>query len=134
MAPEVAGRIVGLPVVDNQYVRKGDLLVEIDPTNYQIAVRQGGNGTADRGQRAEHRGASRAAGPDEASKAQVDQAQPRCYSASSRRRHQDSQRCGTVQNAQLWARSSASRRPRSGADSVAPACGATVALNAPPQR
>jgi hypothetical protein len=40
MAPEVAGRIVGLPVVDNQYVRKGDLLVEIDPTNYQIAVRQ----------------------------------------------------------------------------------------------
>jgi biotin/lipoyl-binding protein len=25
MAPEVAGRIVSLPVVDNQYVRKGDL-------------------------------------------------------------------------------------------------------------
>jgi multidrug resistance efflux pump len=40
MAPEVAGRIVSLPVVDNQYVRKGDLLIEIDPTNYQIAVSQ----------------------------------------------------------------------------------------------
>src|ERR1700722_7022328 len=33
MAPEVAGRIVELPVVDNKYVRKGDLLMEIDPTN-----------------------------------------------------------------------------------------------------
>jgi multidrug resistance efflux pump len=38
MAPEVAGRIVELPVVDNQYVRKGDLLMVIDPTNYRIAV------------------------------------------------------------------------------------------------
>jgi multidrug resistance efflux pump len=38
MAPEVAGRIVQLPVVDNQFVHKGDLLVLIDPTNYKIAV------------------------------------------------------------------------------------------------
>src|SRR5262249_51698054 len=40
MAPEVSGRIVELPVVDNQYVRKGDLLMVIDPTNYTIAVSQ----------------------------------------------------------------------------------------------
>ena len=40
MAPEVAGRIVELHVVDNKYVRKGDLLVAIDPTNYRIAVSQ----------------------------------------------------------------------------------------------
>src|SRR5262245_14796933 len=40
MAPEVAGRIVSLPIVDNQYVRKGDLLMEIDPTNYQIGMSQ----------------------------------------------------------------------------------------------
>jgi multidrug resistance efflux pump len=40
MAPEVAGRIVELPVSDNKYVRKGDLLMEIDPTNYSIAVNQ----------------------------------------------------------------------------------------------
>jgi multidrug resistance efflux pump len=40
MAPEVAGRIVALPVSDNKYVRKGDLLMEIDPTNYSIAVNQ----------------------------------------------------------------------------------------------
>lgn len=40
MAPEVAGRIVELPVGDNRYVRRGDLLMVIDPTNYQIAVRQ----------------------------------------------------------------------------------------------
>jgi multidrug resistance efflux pump len=39
-APEVAGRIVELPLVDNKYVRKGDLLMVIDPTNYKIAVSQ----------------------------------------------------------------------------------------------
>jgi multidrug resistance efflux pump len=38
MAPEVAGRIVELPVVDNQFVHKGDLLLLIDPTNYRIAL------------------------------------------------------------------------------------------------
>src|SRR5580704_10661844 len=40
MVPEVAGRIVELHVVDNKYVRKGDLLMVIDPTNYRIAVSQ----------------------------------------------------------------------------------------------
>jgi multidrug resistance efflux pump len=40
MAPEVSGRIVELLVTDNQYVRKGDLLMVIDPTNYAIAVSQ----------------------------------------------------------------------------------------------
>ena len=40
MAPEVAGRIVELPVADNKYVHKGDLLMVIDPTNYRIAVSQ----------------------------------------------------------------------------------------------
>jgi len=38
MAPEVAGRIVELPVIDNKFVAKGELLMVIDPTNYQIAV------------------------------------------------------------------------------------------------
>src|SRR6266478_807052 len=38
MAPEVAGRIVELPVGDNQFVRKGDVLLVIEPTDYQIAV------------------------------------------------------------------------------------------------
>src|ERR1700739_166519 len=38
MAPEVAGRIVELPVADNQFVHKGDLLMVIDPANYKIAV------------------------------------------------------------------------------------------------
>ncbi len=40
MAPEVAGRIVELPVRDNQFVHKDDLLMAIDPTNYRIAVSQ----------------------------------------------------------------------------------------------
>ncbi len=39
MAPEVAGRIVQLPVRDNQFVHKGDLLLVIEPTNYEIAVK-----------------------------------------------------------------------------------------------
>jgi RND family efflux transporter MFP subunit len=41
IAPEISGRIVELPVADNQFVHKGDLLIVIDPTNYKIAVRQG---------------------------------------------------------------------------------------------
>jgi multidrug resistance efflux pump len=41
MAPEVAGRIVELPVRDNQLVNKGELLMVIEPTNYEIAVKSG---------------------------------------------------------------------------------------------
>jgi multidrug resistance efflux pump len=40
MAPEVAGRIVELHVIDNKYVSKGDLLLVIDPINFRIAVSQ----------------------------------------------------------------------------------------------
>ena len=38
MAPQVAGEIVKLPVADNQFVHKGDLLMVIDPTDYKIAA------------------------------------------------------------------------------------------------
>src|ERR1700756_5964596 len=38
MAPEVSGRIVELNVVDNKYVRKGDLLMGIYATQYKITV------------------------------------------------------------------------------------------------
>ena len=38
MAAEISGRIVELPVKDNQLVHKGDLLMVIEPTNYKIAV------------------------------------------------------------------------------------------------
>jgi multidrug resistance efflux pump len=40
MAPEVSGRIVQLPVVDNQFVHKGDLLLVIDKTDFRIALQQ----------------------------------------------------------------------------------------------
>src|SRR5262249_55347788 len=40
IAPEVAGRIIELHVVDNKFVHRGDLLMVIDPTNYRIAVSQ----------------------------------------------------------------------------------------------
>jgi multidrug resistance efflux pump len=38
MAPEVAGRIVKLPVADNQFVHKDDVLFEIEPADYRIAL------------------------------------------------------------------------------------------------
>lgn len=40
ITPEVSGRIVQLPVVDNQLVQKGAVLLAIDPTDYAIAVEQ----------------------------------------------------------------------------------------------
>src|SRR5258707_14715367 len=40
MAPEVAGRIVKLAVADNQFVHKGEVLFEIDPADYRIALEQ----------------------------------------------------------------------------------------------
>jgi RND family efflux transporter MFP subunit len=40
MAPEVAGRIAKLPVADNQFVHKGDVLFEIEPADYRIALEQ----------------------------------------------------------------------------------------------
>ena len=38
MAPDVAGRIVEMPVADNQFVHKGDLMLVIDPTDYRIGL------------------------------------------------------------------------------------------------
>jgi RND family efflux transporter MFP subunit len=36
----VSGAVVQMPVRDNQFVKKGDLLMEIDPSHYRIAVEQ----------------------------------------------------------------------------------------------
>lgn len=40
VAPDVTGLVLDVPVRDNQTVRKGDLLLQIDPTRYQLAVKQ----------------------------------------------------------------------------------------------
>src|SRR5215471_3470087 len=40
VAPYISGRIVGLNVVDNQTVKKGDLLAMIDPTPFQLALNE----------------------------------------------------------------------------------------------
>jgi multidrug efflux system membrane fusion protein len=40
IAPEVSGRVVELPVKDNAFVKKGDLLFVIDPRPYQYALEQ----------------------------------------------------------------------------------------------
>lgn len=38
LSPQIFGRIIRIPVRDNQTVRKGDILYEIDPADFQIAV------------------------------------------------------------------------------------------------
>ncbi len=38
LAPEVSGRVVDLTIRDNQYIHRGDLLMRIDPRNYQNTV------------------------------------------------------------------------------------------------
>jgi multidrug efflux system membrane fusion protein len=40
IAPEVSGRLVELPVKDNAFVKKGDLLFVIDPRPYEYAIEQ----------------------------------------------------------------------------------------------
>ncbi len=40
IVPEVSGRLVQLPVKDNAYVKKGDLLFVIDPRPYEYALQQ----------------------------------------------------------------------------------------------
>jgi multidrug resistance efflux pump len=40
IAPRVSGPIVTLPIKDNQFVRAGDLLFEIDPRTYQASLDQ----------------------------------------------------------------------------------------------
>ncbi len=40
IAPKVSGQIAAVHVVDNQEIKQGDLLVEIDPRDYQMKVEQ----------------------------------------------------------------------------------------------
>jgi membrane fusion protein, multidrug efflux system len=40
IAPEVSGRLIDLPVKDNAFVKKGDLLFFIDPRPYEYALQQ----------------------------------------------------------------------------------------------
>lgn len=40
IAPEIPGTIVSVPVHDNQYVHKGDVLFELDPVRFRIAIAQ----------------------------------------------------------------------------------------------
>jgi RND family efflux transporter MFP subunit len=40
VAPDVSGAVVAMPVIDNQFVHKGDLIMLIDPSHYRIAVAQ----------------------------------------------------------------------------------------------
>ncbi|TWI56756.1 RND family efflux transporter MFP subunit [Pseudomonas duriflava] len=40
IAPDVSGIVVDVPVKDNQLVKKGDLILQIDPEHYKIAVDQ----------------------------------------------------------------------------------------------
>ena len=41
ISPRVAGTVIAVHVVDNQSVKAGDLLVELDPSDLEVAVAQG---------------------------------------------------------------------------------------------
>ena len=40
VAPRVGGPVVDLPARDNQWVKQGDLLIQIDPTDYQVQLEE----------------------------------------------------------------------------------------------
>ncbi|MFT8676053.1 MAG: HlyD family secretion protein [Acetobacter sp.] len=40
IAPEVSGTVVQIPVVDNQFVHKGDPLFVLDPVRFRLAIRE----------------------------------------------------------------------------------------------
>jgi membrane fusion protein (multidrug efflux system) len=40
VAPKIAGRVAAVHVDDNQLIKKGDVLVEIDPGDFQVALAQ----------------------------------------------------------------------------------------------
>lgn len=40
MSARVSSQVLALHIVDNQLVRKGDLLIELDPTTFQVALEQ----------------------------------------------------------------------------------------------
>ena len=40
ISPQVSALVLALHITDNQFVQQGDLLVELDPTNYQVALEQ----------------------------------------------------------------------------------------------
>lgn len=39
ISPRVSGTVTAVPVMDNQFVKKGETLVELDPTDYEVRVR-----------------------------------------------------------------------------------------------
>src|ERR1700739_1585791 len=46
IAPEIPGTVVSVPVHDNQYVHKGDVLFALDPVRFRIAI-AGGRASVD---------------------------------------------------------------------------------------
>ncbi len=65
LAPQVTGRVVTVAVTDNQVVRRGDLLMEIDPEPFQLAVDASEARLRQAGAMAEAGRASRAAAHDQ---------------------------------------------------------------------
>lgn len=42
VAPKVSGQVIGMYVTDNQQIKEGDLVAEIDPTDYRAKLAQAG--------------------------------------------------------------------------------------------
>jgi multidrug resistance efflux pump len=102
MAPQVAGRVVELPVIDNQFMHKDDLLLVIDPTDYKIAVELAGAAVSQAQANVENFQAQITVQQEQvnASQAQVEQAQAALtYAEQQAARYQDlaQREAGTVQ-------------------------------------
>jgi multidrug efflux system membrane fusion protein len=83
IAPRVSGPIKTLPIKDNQFVLKGDLLFEIDPAPYEIAVQSAKANLAMAEGALKNAGLQIAAQEDQAKAAQasLDQAQAKLATA-----------------------------------------------------
>jgi RND family efflux transporter MFP subunit len=40
IAAQISGQVIALPVADNQWVKKGDVLFKIEPVDYELALKQ----------------------------------------------------------------------------------------------
>ncbi len=83
-APQVAGRVLAVAVGDNQLVHPGDLLVRIDPSDFQVQVRDARAGLAEAQGRLEQARAQIAVATADADQAdaQVDVAQANAVNAA----------------------------------------------------
>lgn len=77
VAAQVGGRIIAVQVTDNQHVKKGDMLFEIDPTPFAIALERAQGELAQAQQNSQQDNAESAAARAQLAQAEIDLANAR---------------------------------------------------------